>query len=158
MRIIFIAAMSENRVIGKRGKLPWSLPKDLLHFKKLTLKQAVLMGRKTFASLKSPLKNRQNLVLTTDRFFSHPDVVVFHSKEEVLNSCFNEIFVIGGEEIFRLFLADCEKIYLTIVHADLDGDAYFPEFSGFKETSRQLMDADERHDYSFSFITYEKMD
>lgn len=158
MKITFIAAMSENRVIGIQGKLPWHLPNDLKHFKNLTLGKDILMGRKTLVSLKHPLPNRRNYVLTTDMDFSHPHVQVFHNKQEVLQSGISELFIIGGEEIFKLFMLECEKIYLTVVHAHLEGDAYFPEFAGFIEKSRQFHPNDAQHGYNYSFLEYIKSD
>lgn len=154
MNIIFIAAMSENRVLGREGKLPWHLPNDLRQFKKLTLGKNVLMGRKTYESLQRPLPNRNNYVLTKSGDGYPEQVGVFHSKAEVLTSNFNELFVIGGEEIFRLFLPDCQKIYLTLVHAVVAGDAYFPEFKGFIEINRENFESDEKHLYKYSFIEY----
>lgn len=158
MRIIFIAAMSENRVIGKAGKLPWHLPNDLRHFQKLTLHQHILMGRKTFLSLKQPLKHRSNYVLTRNNNIKYADVSIFHSKEEVLQSGLKEVMIIGGEEIFKLFLPECVKIYLTIVHSVIDGDSYFPRFNNFIETNNEYHHRDDTHKYDYSFITYIKND
>lgn len=158
MKITFIAAMSENRVIGIEGKLPWHLPNDLKHFKNLTLGKDILMGRKTFLSLKRPLPNRRNYVLTTDTAFTNPHIYVFHSKQEVLHSGLDEVLVIGGEEVFKLFMPECEKIYLTIVHESLQGDAYFPEFTGFLEKSRRFFPRDAQHEYNYSFLEYIKSD
>lgn len=156
MRIIFIAAMSENRVIGKAGKLPWHLPNDLRHFQKLTLNQHILMGRKTFLSLKQPLKHRSNYVLTRNKHIDYPNVSIFHSKEEVLQSGLKEVMIIGGEELFKLFLPECVKIYLTIVHSVIDGDSYFPLFTDFTQINKEHHYRDATHQYDYSFITYIK--
>lgn len=156
MKISLVAAMSENRIIGDKGTLPWHLPDDLKHFKRLTLKKNVLMGRKTLSSLSKPLPHRQNYVLTRNRDFSMPHVTVFHSVDEVMNYGFDEVMVIGGEEIFRLFLPYCQTLYLTVVHAKVFGDVVFPEFEGFQETSREYHDKDDKHQLAFSFIRYER--
>jgi dihydrofolate reductase len=156
MKISFIAAMSENRVIGQKGQLPWHLPNDLKHFKKLTLHRHILMGSKTFRSLKNPLPNRYTYVLTKTGDIIHPDIIVFHSKDEVLQCGLLEIIVIGGEEVFNLFMPECERIYLTIVHSIIPGDRYFPVFTGFTEISREHHNKDMHHKYSYSFIEYVK--
>lgn len=149
--------MSENRVIGKGGKLPWHLPHDLTHFKKLTMGKNILMGRKTFDSIGSALKNRNNFVLTRNQEFYAPNVRVFHRKDEVLESGLDEIMVIGGEDIYRLFLKECTRIYLTLVHTTIVGDAYFPQIHGFKELSREDHNADEKHAFRYTFIEYGKL-
>lgn len=154
MEISFVAAMSENRVIGNKGKLPWHLPRDLKHFKELTLRKHILMGRKTFDSIKQALPKRHNLVLTHDLGFSAHDIDVVHSKEDVLKRNFSALIVVGGEEIFRLFLPECQKIYLTIVHTVTAGDTYFPEIPDFIIKSCEFHPSDERHAYSYSFIEY----
>lgn len=157
MKISFIAAMSENRVIGDNGQLPWHLPNDLKHFKKLTLGNHILMGRKTFDSLKKPLPNRSNYVLTTNRDFKPDNVSIVHKKQEVLQLPIDELMIIGGEELFRLFMPECERIYLTLVHTVMRGDAYFPELEGFIEISRHNCPQDERHLYTYSFIEYVRL-
>jgi dihydrofolate reductase len=156
MRINFVVAMSENRVIGANNELLWHLPDDLKHFKALTIGKNIVMGRKTYLSLKRALPLRNNLVLSRDPNFAPCDVQVFHDKQDLLAGPFDELFVIGGEEIFRLFLPECHKIYLTLVHAFFTGDAYFPPIAGFSETFRQYHPADQRHKIAFSFIEYER--
>lgn len=156
MKITFIAAMSENRVIGVQGKLPWHLPHDMRRFKELTIGKTILMGRKTFDSIKKALPHRNNLVLTNDRSFSADHTRVFHCKEDVLASPYEEILVIGGGEIYQLFLPECQKIHLTLVHTTLAGDALFPSFRNFEEKHRSTNAQDERHAYPYSFIEYER--
>jgi dihydrofolate reductase len=156
MEIIFVAAMSENHVIGIGDKLPWHLPNDLKRFKKLTLGEHVLMGRKTFSSIGKALPNRHNLVLTKDEKFFAEDVDVLHHKDELFRRDYARVFVIGGEEIFRLFWAHCNRIYLTLVHARVEGDAFFPELSGFKLCNREDHARDAKHAYGYSFIEYER--
>jgi dihydrofolate reductase len=154
VEIYFIAAMSENRVIGQNGKLPWYLPNDLKHFRKLTINTNVVMGRKTFMSIKKALPHRNNLVLTRDHNFTAENVSIFHSKKEILCKNYVQLMVIGGEEIYRLFLPECQKVFLTLVHTKIFGDAYFPKLDDFIETSCQFHEKDERHQYAYSFVEY----
>lgn len=156
MKITFIAAMSENYVIGNNGSLPWHLPNDLKHFKRITLGQKILMGRKTFDSIKKALPDRQNYVLTRDKNFVCDGVQVFHHKDEVLVQNFEELFIIGGAELYQLFLDECSRIFLTLVHTVIEGDTYFPRFNGFTERTRVRHGADERHLFDYTFIEYEK--
>jgi dihydrofolate reductase len=156
MLISFVVAMSENRVIGKEGQVPWHLPKDLNHFKKLTVGKNILMGRKTFEAIGQALPHRHNFVLSRDDNFSANNIGVFHNKEEVLRSNFDELMIIGGEKIYQLFLPECQKIHLTLIHATIDGDTHFPNVLNFNELKRDLQDIDERHAYSYSFIEYIK--
>ncbi len=156
MDIIFIVAMSENHVIGIHGQLPWRLPNDLKRFKKLTIGQYVLMGRKTFDSIGKALPSRHNLILTRDQDFSADGVEVVHDKETILARDYNQIFVIGGEEIFRLFLPECTLIHLTLVHTHIAGDAFFPHVRGFVLKSREDHESDEHHQYPYSFLKYVK--
>ena len=154
MQIHFIVAMSSNRVIGNQGKLPWHLPNDLRHFKNLTMGKNILMGRKTFESIKKPLLGRNSYVLSRNREWKKDSAVVFYSKEEVLQSAISELFVVGGEELYRLFLPECNKIYLTLVHAEVMGDTYFPLVKNFHKKSQQYHEPDEKHHYAYSFIEY----
>lgn len=156
MLISFVVAMSENRVIGRNGQLPWKLSNDLRRFKELTIGKNILMGRKTFESINKPLPNRNNFVLTRNDDFNRNDLVIFHSKEDVLKSNIKELIVIGGADIYELFLPECQRIYLTLVHTIIDGDIYFPHFFGFLEKSRQFYRHDEKHQYDYSFIEYER--
>lgn len=154
MKISMVVAMSESRAIGLHGQLPWHLPCDLKRFKAITMGKSILMGRKTFQSINKPLPGRQNLVLTTDATFAPSGVKVLHSFEEVMDLKLQELFVIGGEEIYRLFLPKTCHIYLTLVHAQIMGDVHFPVLVGFKEISREDHSADEKHQFSYSFIEY----
>ena len=152
MEIIFVTAMSENHVIGMNGRLPWHLPNDLKRFRALTINENVVMGRKTFASIGKALPMRHNLVLTRDANFSAENVEVVGSKEEVLRRDLARIFVIGGEEIYRLFWPECQRIHLTLVHTVLAGDAFFPEIRGFSVCAREDHEIDAHHSYRYSFI------
>lgn len=126
MELIAIAAMSNNRVIGKGNKLPWHLPEELAWFKKLTQGHAVLMGRKTFESMGKPLPRRENYVLT-HQDINIPGTTVIHSPQELKTD--KTIWVIGGAKIYALLLPCCHELYLTHVKMDIDnGDALFPPF------------------------------
>ncbi len=140
-RWVAVAAMAENRVIGRDGRLPWHLPEDLKFFKQLTVGGAVLMGRKTFASIGRPLPRRRNLVLSRSGFVA-PGVEVYGDVREMEKTVPDgeTIFVIGGSDIYRLTLPLWDELYLTRVKGDFEGDAFMPAFEdrfGEKETLRE---------------------
>ena len=130
MIISLIAAMGRNRVIGKDNSLPWKLPEDMKRFRELTKGKPVIMGRKTFESIGKPLPNRTNIVITRDKNYSAEGCIVVHSAEDALKAAKNadEAMIIGGEQIFREFLPRANRIYLTIIDKDFEGDAFFPDF------------------------------
>jgi len=123
-----IAAMSLNRVIGRDGKLPWHLPEDFRWFKQMTTGQVILMGRKTFESFGKPLSNRRHVVLT--RGAEIPGVETLHDLADFDEAAYapQEVWVIGGEEVFKQTLSRCSDIYLTVVPRAVEGDAFFPPF------------------------------
>jgi dihydrofolate reductase len=156
MIISLIAAMSENRVIGSDNRLPWHLPEDLKRFRALTRGHPVIMGRKTWDSIGGkPLPQRDNIVLTRQPGFAAPGARVFSSLNAALEDLRNslpadaEVFVIGGAEIYRLALPIADRIYLTVVHRTVAGDAFFPEVPAarFKEAARDCRG-------EFSFVDY----
>jgi len=156
MTISLIAAMSRNHVIGKNNSLPWNLPADMKRFRELTLNKPVVMGRKTFESIGRPLPKRQNLILTKDRNFRAEGCIAVHSVKEAIEAAEKEIMIIGGSQIYELFLPFADKMYLTIIEKDFEGDAYFPEFDSreWKETSRT---SQEDNGLSFSFVDFERI-
>jgi dihydrofolate reductase len=158
--ISLIVAMAQNGVIGRDNSLPWRLPEDLKRFRAFTLGKPILMGRKTFESLGRPLPERTNLVLTRDRNWSAPGVIVVHSVEEALlqAASSDELVVIGGAEIYRLVLPVARRIYLTHVHADVPGDITFPEFdpTQWADVEWTSQPADESHAYPLTFVTLER--
>lgn len=160
MRISAIVAMSENQVIGKNNKLPWHLPADLKHFKKITMGHPILMGRKTYESIGHPLPGRCNVVITRDAEFIAPGCVTANSIETALSSAgySNEIFVIGGSALLEQMLPRVERLYLTKIHHHFEGDVFFPEinFSEWQEVSREDHAADEMNHYKYSFIVLDK--
>ncbi len=156
-----IAAMSENRVIGVDGDLPWRLPDDMKHFMCTTRGHAVIMGRKTWESMDGPLSNRTNIVITRQEKYEADGATVVHSLPEALRiapTTIDESFVIGGEAIFRDALPLADRIYLTLVHAEFQGDAFFPEFAQehWRIVDEQHHSADERHEHSFTIRTFER--
>jgi dihydrofolate reductase len=134
-----IVAVAENGCIGVENKLPWHLPEDLKRFREITRGHPVIMGRKTFESIGRPLPQRQNIVITRDPSYSAPGIQAVTSLEQAIElaSATNprEIFVIGGAEIYRLAFPRADRLYLTVVHLEVRGDAFFPEWSSL---SRQL--------------------
>ncbi len=160
MQLSLIAAMSTNRVIGRQNNLPWHLPADLKHFKTLTLNKPILMGRKTFDSLGNPLPNRQNVVITRQTDWQHPGTTVLHSLQET-NTEFahwTDVMVIGGGELFQQALPMAQRIYLTIIHMETDGDAFFPELDPWvwQEISREPHQADKKNAYDYTFLCFER--
>jgi dihydrofolate reductase len=162
VRISLIAAASENNVIGNRGRIPWTLPDDLRHFRKVTEGHPVIMGRKTYESIGHPLPNRRNIVITRQKGFAAGACDVVSSLDEALlvadKDGEDDIFVIGGGEIYREALPRAERIYLTRVHAEVPGDAHFPEFhpDHWMEVSAQRHEADTEHAYPYTFLVYER--
>lgn len=139
-----IVAMSENRVIGAAGSIPWYLPEDFRFFKQTTLGHPIVMGRKTYESLGKALPGRKNIVLTTQQI-AFPEVIVVHSIEELLSLHIptHEIFVIGGAEIYKLLLPECDTLFVTHVHQRVEGDTFFPAFEEDFQLRARLMQRDE---------------
>lgn len=156
-----IVARSENGVIGRDNQLPWRLPDDLRRFKSLTWGKPILMGRRTFESLGRPLPGRTNLVMTRAEDFRPEGATVVHSLEEALRAVPDapELIVIGGAEIYRLALPCADRIYLTEVHAAIEGDTHLPplEPREWREVARERHPPDERHAWAMSFVTLERV-
>lgn len=157
-----IVAHDETGLIGRDGDLPWRLPNDLRHFKALTLGHAVLMGRKTWQSLpRRPLPGRDNRVMTRDAAFAAPGAAVFTDLAAALAAPMQgELFVIGGAELYRLCLPLARRLYLTLVHTRAEGDTYFPDYlpAHYRETAREVHQADDQHAHAYSFLTLERLD
>jgi dihydrofolate reductase len=148
--ISFVLARADNGVIGRDGQLPWHLPADLKRFKAMTMGKPMIMGRKTFESFPSPLPGRRHIVLTRDPTWAANGAEVAHSVEEALALAGDEAAVIGGAEVFALFLDRADVIELTEVHAEPEGDATVPAFMGWREVAREDRPADgDRPAYSF---------
>ena len=160
MNVALVAAMTEDRVIGRGNGLPWHLPEDLRHFKRLTLGHPVIMGRRTWESVGTPLPGRHNIVVTRQRGYHAEGADVAPSLQAALGLVRDEpeVFVVGGAEIYAQALPLADTIHLTVIHTrDVPGDAHFPRFEGpewaLAEERRQP--ADERHAWPLSFRRYE---
>ena len=141
-------------MIGRDGRLPWHLPADLKRFKAQTIGRPMIMGRKTFESFPSPLPGRRHIVLTRDRGWAAEGAEVAHSVEEALALAGDDAAVIGGAEVFALFLDRADAVELTEVHAEPEGDATVPAFTGWRETAREDYSAEgDRPAYSFVTLT-----
>lgn len=157
--------MAQNRVIGKNNDLPWRLPDDMKFFMNTTKGHCVIMGRKNYDSLLDkfkPLPDRTNIVVTRQQNLKAPGCMVVHSVEAALQIARQnneqEVFVIGGAEIYSLTLRGAHRLYLTEINAEVEGDTYFPLFDKkqWKEVSRKHHPADDRHRFSFDFVIYER--
>ena len=162
MIVSLIVAVGDRDEIGKDGVMPWHLPVDLKHFKATTLGKPVLMGRKTLAAIGRPLPERRNLVLTRDTAFRAPGCETVHTLEEALKlvAPAPELMIIGGGEVYRLAWHRADRIYLTRIHAVVDGaDTFFPVLDPqeWKETSRDDHRADAKNTYDYSFRVYERL-
>lgn len=161
--IAAIAAMAENRVIGLNNSMPWQMPADLKHFKTVTSGHPVIMGRKTFASIGRPLPNRTNIILTRDENFSATNCLVVTQTDQALSLALEldqeEVFIIGGAEIYQHLMPAIQRIYLTIIHHTFEGDAFFPELNlqEWREVSREKHPADEKNNYDYSFVVMERI-
>ena len=162
MNLSIIAVIGENNEIGRNNNLLCRLPADLKYFKELTTGHTVVMGRKTFESLpKGALPNRKNIVLTRNKDLSFDNCLIYSSLSEVVDNekDTNDIFVIGGGEIYRQALPLVNKLYLTKIHAKYeDADTFFPDidYSEWEEISREEHKADEKNPYDFSFLVYRR--
>ena len=167
--IAIIAAYTKNRALGKNGKLPYHLPNDLAHFKQLTINNIVIMGRKTFESLEKPLSQRITIVISKTHTFSAENVLTAHSLEEALE-CAQEmacsaqrcifskrkhIFIAGGAEVYAKAISLCDKMFITEIDTEFDGDTFFPQFdaSQFIKKSSKKIASDS---VPYAFITYKR--
>lgn len=163
MKISLIVAASENNVIGRDNDLPWKLPDDMKHFVSTTKGHCILMGRKNLESFGRLLPNRTNILLTRDREYKFEGAKIFYELEQAITfakeSGEEELMVIGGGEIYRQCLPFADRIYLTRVHAEIEGDVYFPELdSSFWEvTTKEFHEKDEKHNFSFTFQTFDRV-
>jgi dihydrofolate reductase len=158
-RITLIVAYSTNRTIGRANALPWKLPGDLAHFKRSTLGHPIIMGRKTWTSLNRPLPGRHNVVISRSAQFEAPGAHVVPTLEAALTVCgdVNEVYVIGGAQIYTLALPFAQRVLATEVHAEVQGDAFFPYLPSYawREVARQPQPPEAGYDYDF--VTYERV-
>ncbi|WP_321326646.1 type 3 dihydrofolate reductase [Thiomicrorhabdus sp.] len=164
MKIAMIAAMANNRVIGLDNDMPWHLPDDLKFFKAMTTGKPVIMGRKTFESIGSkPLPNRENYVISRQMNFAANGAKLFSSLEGALAELADlgeaeEVIIMGGGQLYSKMLPQADKLYLTLIDADINGDTFFPDWTQFtwNEIAREQHAKDDRHAYAFDFVTLER--
>lgn len=161
--VSMIVAASENDVIGRANALPWHLPRDLKNFKDVTTGNTVVMGRKTYESIVArigkPLPNRKNVIVTQQADFQAPECVVVHSLEEAMESTKGEnVFVIGGEAIYRAALPLVDRVHLTRVHAQIEGEVKLPaiNFSEWNLVSEEKWPQDEKNEFDATYQIYER--
>jgi dihydrofolate reductase len=166
MKVALIAAFAQNLVVGINNSLPWHLPEDLKYFKRTTSGKAIIMGRKTYESIGRPLPNRTNIVVTRNPDFKAEGVVtvmsleagIKHAESVNLINGIDEVMIIGGAAIYQASLPMADRLYLTHVHANVEGDAYFPtvDFDQWKEVGREDFNKDESNPYDYSFSIYDR--
>jgi len=161
MTISFIVAVSDNDVIGRDNKLPWRQSADLKRFKTLTMGHFLLLGRKTFDSLDFALPGRTIVIITHDESFKPDGALVAHSVDEAIDMATldSEIFIGGGSQIFAQSMHRADRMYITRVHAELEGDTFFPEFDDVTEwklVDAEHYEADDKNQYPYSFLTYQR--
>ncbi|MBD2752426.1 dihydrofolate reductase [Spirosoma validum] len=168
MKISLIAAVAKNGIIGRDNDMPWHLPDDFAFFKQKTSHHAIIMGRKSLEALGKPLRNRTSIVITRNPAFTAEGVTIVHTLDEAIVEAqkvdeqryqSNEIFVIGGAEIYKMAMPIATTLYLTEIHQTYEGDTYFPSFDKheWREISRQHHPTDGRHAASFDFVEYERI-
>jgi len=157
-----IAAMGKNRVIGLNNDMPWNLPADLQFFKKTTLGSPIIMGRKTYDSIGRPLPGRLNIILSRNEGLTIEGCNVVNTLDKALllaaASGADEMFITGGAHLYSSFLEDADRLYLTLIDEEFEGDTYFPDYTqlNWKEVSRENHLADERNAHNYSFITLDR--
>ena len=163
-KISIIAAVADNFAIGKLGKLPWHLPADLKHFKFLTMGQTIVMGRKTYESIGRPLPGRANIIVTRQTGYEVPGAIVVNTIDDALLICERtgsingENFIIGGEELYRQTLKICQRIYITEIQRDFEGDVFFPEFdpNEWEETQRDRHISENDTNLEYHFVVLDR--
>lgn len=160
MLISVVVAASTNNVIGARGELPWRLADDLKHFKAITMGKPIIMGRLTWESIGRPLPGRQNIVMSRQSSFAADgcDVATTPAAALAAAGAADEVMIIGGGRIYEMFLPKARRLYLTRVHADIDGDTFFPNINAadWQLISREARTADEMNEYPFDLRVYER--
>lgn len=161
MVISIIVAIGNNRVIGIKNALPWKLPADMEHFHRKTRGKPVIMGQKTFESIGKALPGRINIVLTLDKNFQASNCLLAHSIEEALQTAREkgeEVMICGGVSVYKQFLPLADRMYLTLIDGDFEGDAFFPEFdwNDWQEIEKIENQSDKNNPYKYTFITLQR--
>ena len=159
MKVTIIVAVSENLVIGYKNALPWHISEDLKHFKQITINHSVVMGRKTFESIGKPLKERRNIVISRDGTLKIEGAEVVNSLDEAIHRTKNEneIFIIGGEQIYKIAMPIATHMHVTKVYNNIKGDAFFPAFDENEWKILTKKDSETNEGLKFSFIEYQKI-
>ncbi|MAO69592.1 MAG: dihydrofolate reductase [Euryarchaeota archaeon] len=162
MEITLIAAFDNNQAIGKEGDLPWRLSSDLKHFKKITTGNTIVMGRKTFDSIGRALPNRKNVVLTRNKNWKNKEVITINHPDEIISICKNEneVFIIGGAEIYEVFLKIATKMILSLVDTEVEfADAFFPDFEDkdWEIVKQSKVIKEENDDFFYKIVTFKKL-
>lgn len=161
MKISLVAAMANNRVIGKDNDMPWHMPADLAHFKKVTMSKPIVMGRKTYESIGRPLPGRLNIVISRDPDFSVDGVTVVSGPEQAIAAAgpVEELMIIGGGKIYDLFLPKATRLYLTQIDLNVEGDTHFPDYESLANWSiveKKQCSADEKNLNDYCFVVFER--
>jgi dihydrofolate reductase len=160
MMISLIVAISKNYCIGKNNQLLWHLPKDLKFFKQHTTGKPIIMGRKTYDSIGKPLPNRRNIVISRNKDLKIEGVELTSSLQEAIDICtgIDEVCIIGGGKIYNEAISIVNRMYITFVETEIEGDTYFPKinFSNWHETFSETHEIDEKHQYNFAFKIFER--
>lgn len=158
--ISIVAAMDKNRVIGAKDEIPWKLPADLKYFRDLTINHTVVMGRKTFESIGKALPRRMNIVISRNRDFHAPRCIVVDSLEKALALTWEEeeVFFIGGGEIYRQIISRAERLYVTLIDAEFSGSVFFPAIDPvlWKKVKEEQGVRDKKNPYDYKFVVYER--
>lgn len=157
--LIIITAMTENRVIGKQNKIPWNLPNDLKYFKEKTLNFRVVMGRKTFESIGKVLPNRENIILSKNKNLKISGAKVYNSIKKIIKEAEQrKTFIIGGEEIYKLFINEVDFLYITLIKDTVKGDSFFPNFDieKWQLIFSQKGEKDKENNYNYYFLVYKR--
>lgn len=161
MKLAIIVATDQQGLIGKENDLPWKLSADLQYFRRVTMGKPIIMGRNTHESIGRALPGRKNIIVTKNKSYQAEGCTVVHSIPDALLACeqVEEVMIMGGASLYEQFLPQADKLYLTQVHASLTGDTWFPNWqkNEWSELSREDYQADEKNDYAYSFIVYEKL-
>ncbi len=159
--ISIIVAMAENRVIGSDNALPWHLPADLKHFKAMTVGKPIIMGRKTWESLPGKLPDRTHIIITANPDYAVAGCLVVHSLEAALEAAgdVSEVMIVGGAMLYQQALPLADRLYLTLVETQVEGDARFPEYdpAQWREIACQRHPSDEKNPYAYSFLTLSRI-
>ena len=160
MKLSIIVATDEEGLIGKDNDLPWKLSADLQYFRRVTMGKALIMGRRTHESIGRALPGRKNIVITSDQEYESDGCTISFSVQQALQECENieEVMVMGGASLYKQFLPEASTIYLTLVHATLSGDTWFPDWdkNQWQVLSEEKFSADEKNEHPYSFIVYKR--